>query len=217
MGLMYQMIMKYLKNVIPVIVIIIVSNTIFAQNYNLIDSLKTIIKNAKQDTSIINTNLALACEFKHYNLDTALYYSDLALKKSLQIDYKKGIADAYRLKGLIAVFFSDYPLADSLLNIAILYYKEINDSIGIMESYYSFATKSFFIGENQQAIDYYSKAYKIADENNFVNQKALFLSKLSMVLPSNLILPLNVLWTQCSDQVCASVSSSASVGSRPCR
>lgn len=178
---MCKIIMKYLKNVISVIVIIIISNTISAQNYNLIDSFKTIIKNAKQDTSIINGNLALANEFIHYNLDTALYYSDLALKKSLQVDYKKGIAHAYRLKGLITAFFNDYPLADSLLNIAILRYKEINDPIGIMESYYSFATIFFFIGENQQALDYYSKAYKIADENNFVNQKALFLSKLSMV------------------------------------
>lgn len=169
-----------IKNII-IVLILFVSNIVFAQNQRIVDSLKTIIKNSKQDTSLINAQIQLAYEFKHYNLDTALLYSDLALKKSLQIHYKKGIADAYRLKGTIAVFLNDYPLADSLLNFAKKQYIEIDEEVGIMESYNNLAIMAFFIGDNQQALKYYSNAYEIAKKNNFIKQKALYFNNISMV------------------------------------
>ena len=169
-----------IKNVI-IVLILFVSNMVFAQNQRIVDSLKTIIKNSKQDTNLINAKIQLAYEFKHYNLDTALLYSDLALKKSLQIHYKKGIADAYRLKGTIAVFLNDYPLADSLLNIAIKQYTEIDEQSGIMESYNNLAIMEFFIGNNQQALKYYFNAYEIAEKNDFVKHKALYYNNISMV------------------------------------
>ena len=169
-----------IKNTI-IVLIIFITNTVFAQNQRIVDSLKTRINNSKHDTSLINSQIKLAYEFKHYNLDTALLYSDSALKKSLQIHYRKGIADAYRLKGTIAVFLNDYPLADSLLNISLERCIEIDDREGIMESYNNFAIMAFFIGENQQALKYYSKAYEIAEKNNFIKQKALYFNNISMV------------------------------------
>ena len=154
---------------------------IFAQDQKIIDSLKTRINNSEHDTTLINTQLKLANEFIYYNLDTVILYSDLALKKASQIQYKKGIADAYRIKGTAAVFLNNYPLADSLLNISLKRYMEIDDPLGIIKSYNNLAIRAFFIGENQQALKYYSKAYKIAKENNFIELQAIYFNNVSMV------------------------------------
>ena len=125
------------------------------------------------DTNLINTQLELAEKFIYYNLDTVILYSDLALNNSLQIQYKKGIANAYRLKGTANVLLHNYHQGDSLLNIAMKRYIEIDDLLGIIKSYNNLAIGAFYIGENQQALDYYNKAYKIAEKNNFKKDKAI--------------------------------------------
>ena len=157
------------KKVLAIILLLIVQATSFAQNQHTIDSLKNIIDNPTEDmdvTTIIHAYLDLSCEYEDFNLDTAFYYSDLALKKSLNINYKRGIADAYEQKGAVAVFLNDYKLADSLLNIALSVYSEINHQYGIMKCYISLSRNAYYKAEYHLMLEYCTKALKIAEELN---------------------------------------------------
>ena len=75
------------KKTLAIIILLITCITSFAQNRN-INSLKNIIAKTKEDTIKIQTYIDLSYEYKNINLDTALFYSDLALNKSFNINYK---------------------------------------------------------------------------------------------------------------------------------
>ena len=59
-----------------------------------IDSLKNVLKTAKEDTVKINCLNALAWEVKSNDPDKAIQYSKGALTLSEKINFKKGIADS---------------------------------------------------------------------------------------------------------------------------
>ncbi len=170
------------KKALAIILLLIMQATSFAQNRNATDSLKNIINNkTAQDTTIINTYLDLSSEYQDFNLDTALSYADLALNKSLKINYKKGIAEAYRQKGSITIYLDNYKFADSLLNIALNGYKEINNQQGIMKCYISLSANAYYKGENRLMLTYCMKALKIAENNNFIKDKARILGHIGVV------------------------------------
>src|SRR5438105_1106216 len=71
--------------------------------YNLanfkVDSLKTLLastltnKDNPTDTVTVNRINLLAKEFADINTDSTIYYSKMAISKSMAIKYKKGVAD----------------------------------------------------------------------------------------------------------------------------
>lgn len=82
--------------------------TLFAQNRN-IDSLFILLKNDKTDTNKVNHLNTLCDEYiKIHVLDTALYYGNTALVLALTLNFKKGIANAYKLKGKAYLYQTNY-------------------------------------------------------------------------------------------------------------
>ena len=162
---------------LAIIILVIAPAATFAQNRNTIDSLKTIINNKKvQDTTKIQAYIDLSSEYQDFNFDTALIYADSALKKSLNIDYKKGIADAYKQKAIALIYLNDYKPVDSLLFIAISNYQEINYQHGIMKCYIWLAFSARYYGKHFLSLNYCNKALKIVEYNNFIKDKALILN-----------------------------------------
>ncbi len=173
--------LNYNKKALAIIILLIVQTASFAQNRNIVDSLKIIVNNkTAKDTTIINAYIDLSSEFQNFNLDTAFYYSDLALKKSLNIDYKKGIADAYKQKGTVAIFLNNYKLADSLLNIALSAYREINCLNGIVKCYNNLSVNAHYKSKNRLALEYSLKALKIEEANNLTENKATILNNIGL-------------------------------------
>ena len=161
---------------LTIIILLITCITSFAQNRNTINSLKTIINNKKvKDTTIIQAYIDLSYEYKNINLDTALSYSDSALTKSLKGNYKKGIGEAYRRKGVTMTRLNKYISADSLLNMAIPIYSEINLQTGVMECYVDLASLAQYKGEYRQFLEYSMKALKNAEDNNLIKYKSMIL------------------------------------------
>ena len=169
-----------MKKVLIIFIIIVASITTFAQNQKIIDSLKNTINKTNQDTIIICTYLNLSREYKNINTDTALSYTNLALNKSLKINYKKGIAEAYRQEGEIMIHNNDYKTADSLLLIAIAIYREMNYQIGIMKCYICFSEYAYYKGENHLMLEYCMKAFKIAEKNNFIEYKSTIFNNIAV-------------------------------------
>ena len=169
------------RQALTLIILLITCMASFAQDRNTIDSLKTIINNkTTKDTTIIHAYLELSYVYKNIDLDTALSYADLALNKSLKIKYKKGIAEAYRRKGITMINLSNYILADSLLNIAIPIYKEINNQTGVMNCYIALSAVACYKEENRLVIDYSLKALKIAEEKELIKKKGLIFNNIGI-------------------------------------
>ncbi|MCK5169653.1 MAG: tetratricopeptide repeat protein, partial [Bacteroidales bacterium] len=169
------------RQALAIIILLIAPAITFAQNRNTIDSLKTIVNNKKaKDTTVIHAYLELSFVYKNIDLDSALIYADLALKKSLKIDYKKGIADACRRKGITMINLSNYKLADSLLNMAIPFYSEINEQTGIMNCYIALSAVACYKEENRLVVDYSLKALKIAEEKNLIKKKGLIFNNIGI-------------------------------------
>ena len=161
-----------MKKLTSILLVLIVQTTIFAQNRNTVDSLKNIIAQTSRDTVKINAYLDLSYKYENINLDTALAYADYALKKSLKINYKKGIAGAYIRKGVIATISNNYNQSDSLLNVAASIYNKINYQPGIMKCYISFSFNAYSKLEYRLMLEYCNKALRIAENNNFIEDKA---------------------------------------------
>ncbi|MCD4791906.1 MAG: tetratricopeptide repeat protein [Bacteroidales bacterium] len=173
--------LNYTKKVLAIILLLILQATTSAQNRNTTDSLKNITAETSHDTVKIQAYIQLSCEYENYDLDTALYYSDRALKKSLNINYKKGVADAYRQKGILAICFDDYNSADSLINIAISICREINYPEGIIKCFVALSETTYKKGEYRLTLEYLLNALKIAEDNNYKMLKSLVLGNLGLV------------------------------------
>src|SRR5688572_403879 len=77
-----------------------------------IDSLTNLLKNAPQDSSYVkNLDLLSSAYFNVGNYDSSFKYSDMALKLSRQIGYKKGEGYALFTLGWFYNTRSNYPLA----------------------------------------------------------------------------------------------------------
>jgi tetratricopeptide (TPR) repeat protein len=65
------------------------------QGKSKIDSLLSVLKSAKTDTSKVNTLNALADEFRNNNPDTAIYFANQAMALATTLNYIMGNADSY--------------------------------------------------------------------------------------------------------------------------
>ena len=69
-------------------------NTSYSQSPVVIDSLFSILKLQKEDTSQVNTLCALAFQLRNSDPDTSIYFGNKALKLASHLKYKMGIAGA---------------------------------------------------------------------------------------------------------------------------
>jgi len=74
-----------------------------------IDSLKNELRIAKADTNRVNALNELAFKLARIGqLDSGMYYSDLAKKLAEKLDFKKGLAVAYNDMAIISSDRGDY-------------------------------------------------------------------------------------------------------------
>jgi len=94
-----------------------------------IDSLLQVLKTAKEDTSKINTVIALAYESAKRDPDTGLYFANKALALATKLNDKMEITDAHLVIGRVLIYAGKYkealkkfkdvlPLCEELLNTA---------------------------------------------------------------------------------------------------
>lgn len=120
-------------------------NDVSGANLNLanyrVDSLKTLLgpsitsKDTPIDTLTINRINKLAHEFIDINPDSALFYSKVAIDKSIALKYNKGIADGMVQNGAVYTLKSDYDKAERNFKGAKLLYLKIKDNYGLAKCY----------------------------------------------------------------------------------
>ena len=144
---------------VAVITIFFVSN-IFAN----IDSLKNILTTTANDSNKVILLNKISCELWYDDIDEALTYCDKALLLAKEIDYKSGIAQSYKYKGICYYYqdFLDKAVIEYLNSLKI--YEEILDNKGIYSSCSNIGQVYWIQAKYKLAFDYFTRSLSVAKE-----------------------------------------------------
>ncbi len=127
-----------------------------------VDSLRVVIASQKEDTSKVLTMGHLIYELSYGNKEEAQSISDEAMALAQELNFEKGIASVYDLKGIIHLDMGDLDSAQSFFIKALRYYEEVNDNRKIFTSYQKLGQVHGLRNSFDIAKDYYDKAFDIA-------------------------------------------------------
>ena len=140
--------------------------TIFAQQTTL-DSLKQIIATSKQDTNKVKTLNIIVNEYQKINIDTSLIYAEQSLELASQLNYKKGMAVAYRNIGITYKYLGKYKQTLDFFNKALKINRKIGDNKGIATNLGNIGIIYYDQNNYTKALKYYTKALKVSEEINY--------------------------------------------------
>ena len=133
----------------------------------LLISFSTLCKNissGSSDTVRVNALIALSKKHQWTDPDQSLKYADEALMLARDIDYKKGIATAYTLKGFCFWTFGDNDLAIASALEALEISQRENYRLIESESYYILARGYMDVRETAKAKEAIQQAEEFAQE-----------------------------------------------------
>jgi len=131
-----------------------------AQN-SIVDSLKSVLQTAKEDTNKVKTLYLLSDECSEEEI---LDYAIPALELAEKLNFKKGIADASSNISYVHFNHGDFTKALQYINKALKIYQAINDKEGVASSLSSLGSNYGQRGDIYQALEYYTMALKIKKE-----------------------------------------------------
>ncbi|TAF64486.1 MAG: hypothetical protein EAZ55_11665 [Cytophagales bacterium] len=132
-----------------------------AQNKTIIDSLMQVYKTASNDTIRIFALTGLAFEYRSTNPDTSIVLGNQALRLSESIQFIRGQAWAYNRIGVGYYVQTEYNIARSYYEKALVIFEKINDKAGMSACYNNLGLINSFQANYPQALQYYFSAYKI--------------------------------------------------------
>lgn len=144
-----------------------------------IDSLKQTLINAPNDSLRSDLNEQLAYCYLYFKPDSALAYIDKAYQIAEQNDYKKGIAKAISRKGTFYIVKSQYPEAIIELQKSLTLYKELNDKMGLSETYGNLGVLDFYLRDYDSAKENFYKAITYIDTVSQVENYTKYITNLS--------------------------------------
>jgi signal transduction histidine kinase/TPR repeat protein len=148
---------------IALIILILFAENSFSQNEKnkIIDSLKTELSEAKEDTSKVNILNQLASNNFYGKPKLAVQYGEIALKLSSKIHWKKGMAIANNNLGISYWVDANYAESIKYFQKTLLYYQDLKNPNGISDTYNHLGLLHLEIENYRQAFIYLFKAYKI--------------------------------------------------------
>ena len=139
-------------------------NSCFCIAQSKVDSLFSLLKKDKQDTSLINHLNALGKELAFSKPDTSIILGNQALLLAEKLEWKKGIANSLGRLGLYHWLKTDYSKALEYFNKALKIDEEMNNKAGIAIRLGNIGIIYWNQGDYPKALDYYLKALKINEE-----------------------------------------------------
>ena len=137
----------------------------FSQNQE-IDSIKFLLDKAKDDSTKVNTLIELSKNFYRSPQEEDLAYAIEARDLAEKINFKTGLAYAYKSIGLAHYFRSKFLEAAKNWELSLVIFREINDNNGISNMLNNLGAVYFNEGEDAKALDYYLESLKAAEEIN---------------------------------------------------
>jgi signal transduction histidine kinase len=140
-------------------------SNVVAQQSILIDSLKKVLINAKEDTGKVNVYIELAVKFNDKNdYEKSLQYGDSALAVANKLDFKIGIGRIFQNKGVAYFKQGNYPKALENYQSALKLFKELGDKVRLSNSYSSVAVVYRRLGNYPEATKNHFVALRIREE-----------------------------------------------------
>src|ERR1700733_6764787 len=103
--------MKKILQLFLILVVFFGGRICNAQNQNEIDSLETVLKTEKEDTSKVKTLGALAEELSGVNPDTSILLANQELQLAEKIKWQLGIGNSHLHLGILSDNKGDYALS----------------------------------------------------------------------------------------------------------
>jgi len=143
----------------------ILSLSSIAQDHHIIDSLQTLLKYAKDDTgkvNILNEFCLAKCDIDEYT-DAKKYAND-ALLLAEKLDFKKGMATAYHILGVVHWNASDFKMALEYYQKALTINQDIDYKKGIAWDLGDIGLTYGALGDFPRELDYFLQALNINEQ-----------------------------------------------------
>jgi signal transduction histidine kinase len=149
------MLTRFARNRIILLLYCFSQTVLFAQNKQ-IDSLLSVLKTAKDDTSKVNTLIALSKQLRQAsNFTDAKKYAEKAISLAENINFENGIAGAYNNMGIFYFYQNDYPEALKNYLASLNVREKIGDNQGIADCYHNIGYVYHNQGNYPEAIKNY--------------------------------------------------------------
>jgi len=156
-----------LKTIIKIVFLLLFS--LFFKNaisQSVSDSLLKELSIAQEDTSKVNLLNNLAYELRTADKEKALSYAKQAAKLAEKLDFKRGMADAYRNIGTIYYVNADYENALKNYEKGLEISQQIHDNTGSIKAYNNLGNIFYVQGNYNKALEHYFLSLKLSDEIN---------------------------------------------------
>ena len=171
---------RIIKYLLYSLTIYFCQSTLFAQQSKT-DSLLTLLKTDKPDTTKVNHLNDLGWQLMDDNPDTAIILSNQASTLAEKLQWEKGIANSLGNLGVYYWFKSDYSRAldcsFKALNIA----EELGNKKGIARNLTNIGNVYKDQGDYPKTLDYYFKALKMGEELGDKKRIAIQLGNIGIV------------------------------------
>jgi class 3 adenylate cyclase/Tfp pilus assembly protein PilF len=149
------------KIFIQCILILFLSGPVFSSQA---DSLFRVLERSNEDSLKVNTLISLAATFYRSNPDSAILYAEQAISLADKIKYTKGLAYAYKGRGMGFYFQGKYAEALNDWEISLEYFRNINDLLGVSNMLNNLGAVYYNYGENNTSITYYLESLKVSEK-----------------------------------------------------
>jgi len=151
-----------------------------AQNTEL-DSLKSVLSKSIEDTNKVKTLLELSKVVPGNSASDALSYSILAKDLSLKLDYKNGLAFAYKNIGIFNYNEGNYLEAFDVWDKSLKAFEASNDATGVANMLSNLGAIYFNQGDDAKALDFYLRSLKVSDKLGDKLRRATVLNNIGAV------------------------------------
>lgn len=140
------------------------SVTCFAQQRSPVDSLKALLPAAQADTTRINLLNKISDLLTRGQANDGLKYAQEAIRLSVKVNFKKGLATAYYNRGIMLLSINKIDSASTDFQNAINMYRELRYLPGLASVYNEMGTLKRIQGKQSEAIVYFQHAADIFEK-----------------------------------------------------
>ncbi|MCB2220802.1 MAG: tetratricopeptide repeat protein [Bacteroidetes bacterium] len=155
-----------MKRLIYTILLMLMIVSLKAQYASLLDSLTNRLMQVENDTARVNILNQLASEVFFTDPDEIIDYAESALKISEEIDYQKGIAQAYNNLGIYYRVKGIYEKAIDYFFHSLEIMEDLNDKEGIARSYNLIGIIYYYLNNLELSLEYYQKALVLNEKQD---------------------------------------------------